>query len=96
MINLHISVQAAASDEMRAKGKEIILLLETKWCTNKYRLGRAEGSCMGAEETGEHNNLSNQKGWLELYSFTYTFNMIDYINSLLVNCYQNGNVLLLE
>lgn len=29
-------------------------------------------------------------------AFTYTFNMIDYVNSLLVNCYQNGNVLLLK
>lgn len=29
-------------------------------------------------------------------AFTYAFNMIDYINSFLVNCYQNGDILLLE
>lgn len=27
---------------------------------------------------------------------TYTFDLIDDVDSLLVNCYQNGNVLLLE
>lgn len=37
----------------------------------------------------ENNNTSNP-------AFTYTFNMIDYVNSLLINRYQNGNVLLLK
>jgi hypothetical protein len=41
------------------------------------------------ESVGWNNNTSNG-------AFTYTFNMIDYVNSLLVNCYQNGNVLLLK
>ena len=52
----------------------------TKWCVNTRRQ-------MSADET---TTIYQAK------AFTYTFNMIDYVDSFLVNCYQNGNILLLK
>ena len=45
---------------------------------------------------GRIGSIVEGKQYITIKHPTYTFNMIDNVNSLFVNCYQNGNVLLLK
>lgn len=84
MINLHISVQAAESAENNETNSFI--------SHQRKKVARRRQRCHGEVTPNHQRKKDNPSKPIH----TYTFDVIDDVDSLLVNCYQNGNVLLLE